>query len=751
MKKRTFIKNLVLGGPSVLLGTALLANRQNDDYPQYQYGRPGSLNEVISRENQFMLRIEVRAVSSVEPVEAVLEMAVSRGKTERVKHYFFKPGMQVLDRSGGSIRALVNNVDPGVLVAWIGSPEERTSVTLKLNGKEIRFTLAELVSQHEIRLESGEVQVTANYLLDREIAFLTPEQMGIKLPADTGKYTIAILADTQGGMPGVPGSSDTRIKIHNAFIEDSISITNNLDPQPLFTLILGDVVDAQGEKEHFSVMHRLFERLRSPVLYAMGNHESIYRSVFSPGYRMDDFNNYYAAQKAINGMEELLYSFNIGKWHFIVWPDPLRHEFWETHPHYFDWLEQDLEKHRDYPVMFMQHIPIHPIGIDPLINYAESVAVKRLLADIIARHGNVKYVFSGHVHIPVRSSFKTAVNYKGMKMINLPAAGYRPRGFGEEDWHGGPSQGVLVADIEGDRADVYFKTVTEEIYPYPDNLRGFDEKKYPLWYSHKWELPARNQIQNGDFSKGLEGWSRRFVYQESENPSNIMEVRKVVRERSMSALYVRSRKRGYPAPGQDRLPQNINHLCQTVNVDGIPGILKFDYRIDGNNTDMGRFCGAFVWAEGFRKGFQVLNLAYWVGFSEVNIGGGHSRVGVVTPGHFHLDETADVWHSATINLEKDAGHYGKTISELKVDKVAINVGTWNINDAVPVSFAAWFGMFRLEPYNPAVQSNVDGRPVQETPPEKKWWRNKYEQFANIAGEHRLMKATGEYGWKYEPL
>jgi 3',5'-cyclic AMP phosphodiesterase CpdA len=436
-KKNLFKKSGSSEGHRCFWDRHSLQTGRMHEYPRYEYGRPGSLKEVISRENQFMLRIEVRAVSSVEPVEAVLETAVSRGKPEKVKHYFFKPGMQTLDRTGGSIRALVNNVDPGVLVVWIGSPEERTAVTLKLNGREIRFTLAELVSQHEIRLESGEVQVTANYLLDREIAFLTPEQMGVKLPSDPGNYTIAILADTQGGMPGVPGSSDTRIKIHNAFIEDSISITNNLDPQPLFTLILGDVVDAQGEKEHFSVMHGFFRELRSPVLYAMGNHESIYRSVFSPGYRMDDFNNYYAAQKAINGMEELLYSFNIGKWHFIVWPDPLRHEFWETHPHYFDWLEQDLEKHRDYPVMFMQHIPIHPIGIDPLINYAESVAVKRMLADIISRHGNVKYVFSGHVHIPVRASFKTAVNYKGMKMINLPAAGYRPRGFGEEDWHGG--------------------------------------------------------------------------------------------------------------------------------------------------------------------------------------------------------------------------------------------------------------------------------------------------------------------------
>jgi hypothetical protein len=88
---------------------------------------------------------------------------------------------------------------------------------------------------------------------------------------------------------------------------------------------------------------------------------------------MSSLDNFFSIQKAMNGMEKILYSFNLGKWHFIVWPDPLRSDFWSTHPHYFDWLERNLEAHKDKPVMFLQHIPIHPVGINPLINYVETV------------------------------------------------------------------------------------------------------------------------------------------------------------------------------------------------------------------------------------------------------------------------------------------------------------------------------------------------------------------------------------------
>lgn len=206
----------------------------------------------------------------------------------------------------------------------------------------------------------------------------------------------------------------------------------------------------------------------------------------------------------MNGLEWLLYSFDLGAWHFVVWPDPLRTDFFETHPHYFDWLEEDLEKNKNKPTLFFQHVPSHPVGFDPLINYAESVAVKRLLFDILAKHGNVKFIFSGHVHIPIKA---------------------------------------------------YFKTVTEEVYPYPEQLPVFNEAAYPMWLNYKWQLEATPEIKNGDFAQGLSFWHPRYVYSEDENPSNWMEIKKF---KDYQALYLYSEKRKYQIPGQDRLPQTTD-------------------------------------------------------------------------------------------------------------------------------------------------------------------------------------------------
>ena len=107
--------------------------------------------------------------------------------------------------------------------------------------------------------------------------------------------------------------------------------------------------------------------------------------------------------------------------------------------------------------MVFQHVPVHPAGISPHINYAESVFVKRTFLEILSRYGNVKYCLSGHVHIPVRASFKTAVSYRGIQLINLPAAGYRPRAFGEEDFYGGPTQGLAMVHIRGTEASINTK------------------------------------------------------------------------------------------------------------------------------------------------------------------------------------------------------------------------------------------------------------------------------------------------------
>lgn len=511
--------------------------------------------------------------------------------------------------------------------------------------------------------------------------------------------------------------------------------------------MLGDIVDSQGQMANFVQMNTFLKGLDTPVLYAIGNHETRYQSVFTPGYNMEDFSNYFAAQKALNGMELMLYSFDLGQWHFIVWPDPLRANFWETHPHYFDWLERDLEKNKARPTFFFQHVPSHPIGINPLINYAESVTVKRTLLDILAKHGNVKYIFSGHVHIPVKASFKTAVTYKGMKMINLPAAGYRPRAFGEEDFAGGPCQGIAVVDVKGKEAEVKFKTVTEEEFAYPESLPVFEEEKYALWLRYKWELPVQAALTNGNFEEGLKCWTPRFVYTEDQNPSNVCEVKPCYDQRSFHALYLHSRKRGYDIPGQDRLPQTINRICQAVRWQpGLKPRLKFRYMIDGKNSNLQGWCGAFVWVEAFAKSFKQMSLLYWTGTAYTGIETKEEKE-FMDPIHLAMDNSPNQWHEASLHLAKDFDTYsGQNFSDIQADRMVINLGVWTINDGADYPYSIYFDDIQLLPNAPAdAISKTGDAAVVLKPDEEVWWLNKYMPFTHIAGEHRYIFTSKQMG------
>ncbi len=472
-------------------------------------------------------------------------------RIRRAKTYFSEIDALRLQQDQITWEMAGHTAQPYVLVVWLTPDQEVPELILEV-GQTVTFSLLELFEQSGLTYTTDALTVSVGLLGSQEIG--TVPASFFNLSAGAENFTFAVMADPQGGdSDDLSNGSITRMKIHNAFIENSVDLVSLLN-DPAFCLVLGDIVDSQGQKTNFDHMLAYLKQADVPWLFSVGNHETKYQLTFGPGYDLSGFANYFAAQQAINGLTKLLYSFNLGRWHFIVWPDPLRNNFWQTHPHYFDWLEQDLEAHRDRPTFFLQHIPLHPIGIDPLINYVESVDVKRQLLDILAKHGNVKYVLSGHVHIPLVASLKTAVSYRGMQLINLPAAGYRPRAFGEEDLTGGPVQGIAVVRIEGDQARITFRTVTDQEYAYPSSFRPFSPDDYPLWLRHKWELDAPERLVNGDFSEGLAGWHRRYVYPEDQSPSNQCEVRTLDNQ---PALYLFSAEPGLPGAGTR--PVTTNH------------------------------------------------------------------------------------------------------------------------------------------------------------------------------------------------
>lgn len=726
MKRRKFIRNLSAGIPPVLINPELRLNETEKKIPVYQYQQPEKLEDAISKNGQIILRFEITSENRWGN-EVHSKIKIQDGKIDRIKAYFFEESEDSLvDEKLFLIHSVSAQNNKDIVVLWLTEFSEKTTILLSEKREKVSFNLNEIIKKQEIKREISGIQLKVNFLLDKEISKINPEDLGIEENGD--EFTFIIMADPQGADVSDPDDNRCRSKIHNAFIEESIRLAKNLKQKPAFCLMLGDIVDYQGEARDFAQMDRFFKKLNMPVLYEMGNHESKYSTKFEPGYNLAGFNNYFAAQKAINGMDELLYSFNLGKWHFIVWPDPLRKEFWENHPHYFDWLEQDLEKHKNRPTLFFQHIPMHPIGINPLINYTEQVAVKRLLFQILAKHGNVKNIYSGHVHIPVKSSFKTAVEISGINCINLPAAGYRPRSFGEEDYYGGPSQGICIVDIKDKKINTTYKTVTGEEFKYPKKLKKFDAKKYPLWFSYKWELPAQNQFVNGNFENDLLGWGRRFVYNEDENPANICEIRNKL-------LYLKTEKRAFHTPGQDRLPQDINRIFQAVNLQNNKNpLVSFEYKLDGKNCDFGGFNGLYIALECFSGSNQLSKTLYFSNKAWVNVGGTYSKTLKINPIIFSLNETPEVWHKVQINIKKDFEKNKQNLAFGNPDRLVFTAGIWNINDGKKQPFAAFLKNIQLD-YNSEVESNISGNRIELTPEHKKWWRGKLMPAGNVAGEH----------------
>ena len=614
---------------------------------------------------------------------------------------------------------------PYVLVIELPPGQEDAELILDVEQKH-RFSLTELFEQAGLEYTTDQLSVSVGLLGTQEIGTLDPSLLGV--PTDTQTFTFAVMADPQGGDPqDTSNGSLTRIKIHNAFVEDSVALVSLID-NPAFCLVLGDIVDDQGQPTNFEEMLSYFRRAEVPWLFSIGNHETAYRLTFGPGYDWSDFANYFTAQRAINGSSKLLYSFDIGRWHFIVWPDPLRDGFWESHPHYFDWLEQDLEKHKDQPTFFLQHVPVHPIGIDPLVSYVESVTVKRTLLDILAKYGNVKYVLSGHVHIPLRASLKTAVSYRGMNLINLPAAGFRPRAFGEEDLTGGPVQGVAVVQIEGEKARLTFRTVTDQEYVFPESFPELDTEAYPLWLQHKWELPAPERIVNGDFAQDLRGWHRRFVYQEDDSPTHRSEVRTF---HGRPALYLSAACRGYRVPGQDRVPQTINRVCQAITL--APGqrpTLSFHYQVDADASRPETWAGAFVWLEGFARDEKKLDRVYSIGKAYGNLRDQHRSPSLPPTEYLELASSADTPHHVVLNVAQDYEQSSATAyADLNLDRLVVNLGAWTANERPDQRWGVY--VWNITQVEAAAASSVNGRALQATPPAAIWRK----AIDHIAGEH----------------
>jgi 3',5'-cyclic AMP phosphodiesterase CpdA len=745
--RREFLQATGLAGAALVLGQTAAISRDADDHvttPAKRTAVYDNLEQVKSRNGQVLVRLEIRGDKRESRLAGRLK--VMGAKVTRVKEYFFEAGRDEFARADNSWTCTLPKQDSDIVVLWLDQTSADTRLQVRGQRYSFTFSLAELLAVGQIDGEIDSSHISANFLLDKELGAINLRQIGAEEPGEN--FDFVIFADPQGGDPtDTTNDSPARIRIHNPFIVKSIELVNQLQPKPAFVLVLGDIVDSQGQRSNFDAMLRFLSsplrgKLHVPVLFALGNHETRYGSRFAPGYNMQPLTNYLDAQRQINGLDKIAYSFSAGRWHFVVWPDPLRRDFWQTHPHYFAWLDEDLKQNRDRPTIFFQHISLLPMGISPMINYSEKVFVKRTLLDIVTRYGNVEYAFSGHTHIPLKASFKTARTYRGTKFINLPPAGYRPRGFGEEDFDRGPSQGFAIVSVGGSKATVRFNRCTGKAYTYPQSFPKFRPDDWPLWLAEKWQLPAENRIINGDFEQGLKGWARRYVYQEDKDQSSICKTNQEVRHAGSRSLHLFCRERGAMARGQDRMPQTINRISQAIELppDKIP-VLTAWYLLDGKKYGPENNAGAYIWLQGYKGSTDLLHLVYWAGKAIPNPRGLYARWSPYV--HFDMTGPPDEWHEVVINPKRDyelANNEGK-FNELQLDRLVVTLGTWTENIGNNQQIGLYFDdiSVRFEPENAKVHSTIDDEPIRRKEKAEIW--NK--RIVHVSGEHVFKERSNQ--------
>ncbi len=498
---------------------------------------------------------------------------------------------------------------------------------------------------------------------------------------------------------------------HNVILREFVADANALTPPPAFVIFNGDIYERQAVPESTNHLIQIVKDLKALPIAVTGNHDvrdfdvdAIFRPV----------------QRAFNGTTNDTFSFDCGQWHFVVLPTKELLNTPEKEAALLKWLDADLQANRARPTMVFMHYHVLPVGTSQLEFYTQSIDFKNRLLSSLTRLGNVKFVFSGHVHAGVLNSMKTAWTYKGANFIINPT-GVRPRPFGEEypefDQEGGCYTRVVV---DGKMVRLFGrqnrKTAERE---FPPSFRAFDKAMDPRSLTEVWELPANPRLRNGGFEDGLDGWHSPYRYIADMSPGYELGSREDRRVSGTSAarVFVREKGQGW-ALGE------FTELYQVVQSPvGKTPVIRFSYFPD--DAEHG---GGYVWLAGFKgSNVQCVMLFHWGPkmlpkhtltrvISYVVSGGDNegARLQILTRERqttfWKLPAEAGRWHKVKINLAEawNAGSGSSTgFASLGVDRFILGLGAWCADEPGSHS-TGWFDDVGLDFSGSVEVSHIDG-------------------------------------------
>lgn len=157
-------------------------------------------------------------------------------------------------------------------------------------------------------------------------------------------FRVVINAD-----PHVSGEQPGQVRPFNRIAREFVAEVNALNPQPAFVIFDGDEYERNAYPASVESLERILKDLKPLPVLVTGNHDvrdSDVDRIFRP------------VQKKLNGTTEDTFSFDAGRWHFVVMPTRELVNTRETQDAFLAWLDRDLKANRTRPTLAFQHYHI---------------------------------------------------------------------------------------------------------------------------------------------------------------------------------------------------------------------------------------------------------------------------------------------------------------------------------------------------------------------------------------------------------
>jgi len=535
-----------------------------------------------------------------------------------------------------------------------------------------------------------------------------------------GRFSFAVFSDPQ------VGHIDSTSRVYrNARRTQILAIKeiNAMKPMPVFALFLGDIVNVP-DRASFDNFVDCVKEAKMQKIWVHGNHDT------RPPYTL-----YREYQKTDTGHEEVFFSWDVGNWHMVALPCNLDGGLQvekDTEAAMLSWLEKDLEANKDRPTMVFEHLHLVPVGLSQLEWYTFRLELRMRLLDILAKYGNVKWYFNGHVHNGMKAAVKMAKCYKGINFITCPTI-IEGRNFGEEFEkyeHALATGGYyLIVDVDGEDVTLKGRVVdVPEVHIFPKDFPEFTEEDEPRWFKRVVDFEPVDKVVNGGFENGFDGWHRALRYISDEHPAFDWVIDRRYKRSGDQSMFILSRAKGREFWARD----DNTPVYQVVKAPKGPRpIFKASYYLEKRPAN----AGAYVRISGISgKEFKFLMLFKWgqnenradflprcMGYEIYGIQQSWaflSELGCMRQAFFWdvLDDPGK-WHDLTVDIadmyDRCYGELG-AFEKLGITKYHISLGTWT-NPQAGSESGAYFDNVDLTAAQERITSKVGNRilPVNE--------------------------------------